>query len=63
MKYEYKISDSKEKVFELLEDGGGYNFYINEFKNSYIKEPDLLYQYAFNRTKKWLQENNPELLL
>ena len=63
MKYEYKISDSKEKVFELLKGGGGYIFYINELKNSYIKEPDLSHQYAFNRTKRWMHKNHIEFLL
>jgi hypothetical protein len=64
MNYTYTIensnySSSEKKIIELLNNKLNRVWYINQLKNA--RSPAI--GDSFQRTKKWLEANHPELLL
>ncbi len=71
MKYNYEIKNSdysssminEMTIIEYLNNEYKENWYLHYLKNNYMDHWDLHLKNSFMRTKKWLLQNHPELLL
>ena len=64
MSYIYKIHQEDEEIYvqELRGEDIDFEWHIDKLKN-YTTTNKGKWRKSFMRTKKWLQENHPELLL
>ena len=66
MNYKYTIKDENIYEYELEnESKRGYIWKIEYLKNEYDKNPliEQKTEDSFNRTRNWLKENHPEVLI
>jgi len=65
MKYSYRIITINQSVIEYINDFSSFIWDVKLLANNEekIKIESKIESKSFNRTKKWLQENHPELLI